>query len=90
MPPRLTDEAVWDILLVAFTSPNEVVQTKELCASSNLADTTAFRWISVLEREGLLERAVHPTRTDRRAIFYRLTFAGRGYVEHALQAILRD
>ena len=87
---RLVGEAAWDILLSAYSSPNSVIQTKELCASSQVPEATAIRWLQVLEREGLLEKAVHPIRQDGRATYYRLSVQGRAKVAHALAAMLQD
>ena len=87
---RLIGEAAWDILLAAYSSPNAVIQTKELCASTQVPESTALRWVQVLEREGFLVKAAHPIRQDGRATYYRLTHSGRINVEHALEAMLHD
>lgn len=85
---ELIGEAAWDILLSAYSSPNEIMQTKELCALSTLPEATAIRWLQVLEQRRFLERAVHPIRRDQRATYYRLTAFGRLNVEQALEAML--
>ncbi len=90
LPSRLLGEAAWDILLAAYSSPNAIMQTKELCASSPAPEATTIRWLQVLERSGYLERAVHPIRQDQRATYYKLTPFGRSSVGHALRAMLHE
>lgn len=87
---RIVGEAAWDILLAAFSSPNVIMQTKELCALSAAPEATTIRWLQVLERNGFLEKAVHPIRNDQRATYYRLSTHGKDIVQHALAAMLND
>lgn len=90
LPSNLFGEAAWDLLLSAYSSPNEIMQTKELCATSTLPEATAIRWLHVLEDKGFLEMAIHPIRRDQRATYFRLTTLGRSNVEQALEAMLHD
>lgn len=89
LPSRIIGEGAWHILLAAYSSPNEIMQTKELCAASDVPEATAIRWLQILEREGFLSRAVHPIRQDQRATYYRMTLFGRANVGHALEAMLQ-
>lgn len=82
-------DAAWELLLTAFASYPNVVQTKEFCAGSPLPEATVIRWIQFLEGQGLLEKAAHPIRRDQRATYYRPTAAGCAKVGHALTAMLQ-
>jgi hypothetical protein len=75
--PTLFADPAWDILLELFASTIE--QQKHSIGSLQAAvpapQTTTLRWISTLEKEGLLVRKGHPC--DARRIFIALSAAGK-------------
>lgn len=90
LSPDLVDGPSWVMLLHAYVSPNSVMMTKELLNATSVPQTTAFRWLRYLEQEGYLEKAEHPSLTDNRATFYRLTPDGRVSLERVLEDMLRE
>lgn len=88
-PFEVVGDAGWDLLLFAFQS-EEPLQSKALILATRLPDSTAKRLVEVLEHLDLLHRVGHPTRFDRRAVFYQLTPGARAKVGKALGAMLRD
>lgn len=83
----LFGEPAWDILLDLFIAAKERrrVSVTSACIGSAVPSTTALRWITILEREGLLLREADPA--DARRIYVKLT--ARGYaamVEYFSQA----
>lgn len=69
----LLGEPAWDILLDLFIQKTrrKRVSVMSACHASGVPPTTALRWLSMLEREGMIERvpAVH----DRRVQYLQLT-----------------
>lgn len=55
-------DPAWDILLDLFVSAAEGrrVSVSSACLASGVATSTALRWVSQLEREGLIARAPDP------------------------------
>jgi hypothetical protein len=90
LPPELADGPAWVMLLSAYVSPNSVMMTKELLAAAPVPQTTAMRWLQLLEREGFVQKTEHPSRCDNRATFYRLTVSGCISLEQALAAMLYE
>lgn len=74
---ELFGEPAWDILLDLFIAAKERrrVSVTSACIGSAVPSTTALRWISILEREGLLTREADPG--DARRVYVRLS--PRGY-----------
>lgn len=89
LPTELVGEAAWDILLFAFQAEGEPLQLKELALASRVPETTAKRWLCLVEQWGLICRVTHPTRADRRAVYFELTKDGRAKVRDALKAMLQ-
>jgi len=74
---ELFGEPAWDILLDLFIAAKERrrVSVTSACIGSAVPSTTALRWISILERQGLLTREADPG--DARRIYVGLS--PRGY-----------
>ncbi len=74
---ELFGEPAWDILLDLFIAAKERrrVSVTSACIGSAVPSTTALRWISILERTGLLMREADPG--DARRVYVRLS--PRGY-----------
>lgn len=73
---ELFGEPAWDILLDLFIAAKERrrVSVTSACIGSAVPSTTALRWISILERQGLLMREADPG--DARRVYVRLSPAG--------------
>ncbi len=74
---ELFGEPAWDILLDLFIAAKERrrVSVTSACIGSAVPSTTALRWITILERGGLLMREADPG--DARRVYVRLS--PRGY-----------
>lgn len=83
----LLGEPVWDMLLAlyCFTSRGERLTVSGLCYASGVPQTTALRWVNVIEERRLISRTRDPI--DGRRIYVALTERGeelmRGYLESA-------
>jgi DNA-binding MarR family transcriptional regulator len=66
-------DPAWDILLILHhaMSTDQQFSVSSICACAEVPYTTALRWITGMERLGLLEREKHPD--DGRSILIRLT-----------------
>jgi hypothetical protein len=73
---ELFGEPAWDILLDLFISAKERrrVSVTSACIGSAVPSTTALRWISILDRHGLLDREADPG--DARRVYVRLSPKG--------------
>lgn len=73
---ELFGEPAWDILLDLFIAAKERrrVSVTSACIGSAVPSTTALRWISILERQGLLSREADPG--DARRVYVRLSPKG--------------
>lgn len=82
----LFGEPAWDILLDLFASDAEgkAVSISSACVAASVPMTTALRWVSRLEAEGLIERAATG---DRRRINVHLTQAGRQRIARVVAAM---
>lgn len=80
-PAEIFSDPAWDILLELYAS--EVSQIRitisKLCAAVPVPVTTAMRWISALEREGLICRRKDPV--DGRRVFVALSAKGIGSMD---------
>lgn len=76
-PAHLFADPAWDMLLDLYAADLAQVRVTitSLSAASNVPMTTALRWISSLEREGLIRR--HNDPLDARRYFMSLTDAAR-------------
>jgi len=72
----LFSEPAWDILLDLFVAANErrSISVMSACIASTVPATTALRWITALEQQGILERKGDPK--DARRTFVRLSPQG--------------
>lgn len=87
MPSGLMGEPAWDILLALYSERPGDLTVSSLCYGSGVPETTALRWIGVLDREGLVERSKH--QRDARITLVTLSTEGRALVERSLKAMLR-
>jgi DNA-binding MarR family transcriptional regulator len=73
----LFSDPAWDMLLLLYCSESkaEAISVSALCTSTGLPQTSALRWISVLEGRRLVYREPHPT--DGRSSVVRLTEESR-------------
>lgn len=73
----LFGEPAWDILLDLFIATKERrrVSVTSACIGSAVPSTTALRWITILEKQGLLMREADPG--DARRVYVKLS--ARGY-----------
>jgi hypothetical protein len=73
---ELFGEPAWDILLDLFIAAKErrQVSVTSACIGSAVPSTTALRWITILERQGLLMREADPG--DARRIYVKLSPQG--------------
>lgn len=69
----ITGEPCWDALLDLCIAEIEGrrVGVTSLCIASGVPVTTALRWLSLLERDGMIERQADPR--DKRRTFIRIT-----------------
>lgn len=70
---RLFGEPAWDILLDLYIARLEgrAVSVSSACAAGAVPSTTGLRWLTELEREGLVVRAADPH--DGRRVFVALS-----------------
>jgi DNA-binding MarR family transcriptional regulator len=80
-PKDLFADPAWDMLLDLYASDLDQSRTSvgSLCIASDVPATTALRWISNLEREGLVTRQNDPL--DGRRVWIDLTQSGRDAME---------
>lgn len=83
-PKDVFGEPAWDILLDLFINArrNRPVSITSLCIASSAPATTALRYISLLEKRGLIRRT--PAQHDRRVSYVELTEAARQAMERHL------
>jgi len=79
--PSIFGEPAWDILLdIASAEASGVrLQVSSACIGSCVPPTTALRWISILEKRGLIRRETDLN--DARRNFLRLTHSGATKIE---------
>jgi DNA-binding MarR family transcriptional regulator len=73
----LFGEASWDMLLELYDADftGRRISVSSLCFASGVPQTTALRWIKILEREGQIKRTPDPR--DGRRYFVELTESAR-------------
>lgn len=82
----LFGEPIWDILLDLFISTafGKPTTVKSSTIASGVPQTTALRYLNLLEERGIVERSASPN--DGRAVILRLTYpamaAMREYLRH--------
>ena len=88
--PTIFGEPAWDILLALYgderTHGRQTIG--QLVNWVPVPQTTALRWITNLERHGLLERTPHPT--DLRIVFVELSPQGRALLSDYLSGVAID
>ncbi|MFT3965149.1 MAG: MarR family transcriptional regulator [Sphingobium sp.] len=79
-------DPAWDMLLDIYVSQslNKQTTVSDLCNATTAPPTTALRWISVLERRGLISRCSDPQ--DKRRVLLELTAFGVVRMELALDS----
>lgn len=79
--PELFGEPVWDMLLdvASAEARGACLSVTSACIGSCVAETTALRWLKMMEVRGLICRAPDPC--DGRRSFVRLTEDGRAKLE---------
>lgn len=87
MPDGLMGEPAWDILLALYAEEPAKLPVSSVCYGCGMPQTTALRWVGVLESGGLVERTQHPR--DTRITLLSLSATGRLTVERSLKAMLR-
>jgi DNA-binding MarR family transcriptional regulator len=87
LPKELTGEPAWDILLALYAEAPAKLPVSSVCFGSGAPQTTAIRWIGILEKSGLVERTQHPR--DTRMVMLSLTGRGKLLLERTLKAMLR-
>lgn len=84
LPTDLVGEPAWDILLALYRHDSSAA-VSDLCEWSNLPESTAGRWVVVLQRRGFLSRSQS---THNHSAMLSLTPDGRRAVERSLEAML--
>lgn len=71
--PQLFGEPTWDILLDLFIAElkKSPMQTTSVCIGAQVPQTTALRWIALLERQNLVSR--YKDKADSRRVYIQLT-----------------
>jgi DNA-binding MarR family transcriptional regulator len=88
LPGELFGEPAWDILLDLYVwHGRKRVSIGSACIASNMPQTTALRWITALEAEGLVSRSAD--QKDGRRIFLALTDRGLSDIEAVLATFRR-
>lgn len=77
-------DPAWNILLDLYVSERKglMVSVSSVCIASKVPSTTALRWLTMIEKRGLIGR--RPDDYDRRRSFLFLTEDGRMKIEAAL------
>jgi DNA-binding MarR family transcriptional regulator len=73
LPAYLFSEPAWDILLDLFAADVEgrSVSVSSACIAASVPTSTALRWLTKLENQGLVERS--DDSQDRRRVYVRIT-----------------
>lgn len=77
-------DPAWNILLDLYISERKgtMVSVSSMCIASKVPSTTALRWLTMIEKRGLIAR--RPDDYDRRRSFLYLTEDGRKKIETTL------
>lgn len=77
-------DPAWSIMLELYVHHHQQSATSitSLCVSAKVPPSTGLRWVSILEKRGLVVREADPF--DKRKSYARLTFEGIERVERAL------
>ena len=87
MGSKLFGEPGWDIMLALYCMPHrgERLAVTSLSLAAAVPQTTAIRWQTILQEEGLIRRLEDPK--DARRIYVELTGKGRDQIEGYLQTL---
>jgi DNA-binding MarR family transcriptional regulator len=79
--PELFADPAWDMLLELYAAAlsQRRVSVSSLCIASGVAATTALRWMSALQKDGLIARENDPL--DGRRVFVKLSAKGQRSIE---------
>lgn len=90
LPGDLFGEPAWDILLDLYVSAamNRTTSVSSVCLAAHVPQTTALRWITMLERRGLVVRSGDPT--DNRRKLLQLSVSGYDLMTRFLFAEWRE
>jgi len=86
LPLHLVGEPAWDLLLSFFMEPSRSQTVGNACIAADVPTTTALRWITLLEQDGILTRS--SAREDRRMVVLTLTDKGGLMMEECLGSML--
>lgn len=86
LPREYFGEGAWAMLLDLFVCQhrNRKVSTTSVCLASDVPETTALRWLEVLEKDGLIVR--RPDKQDRRVKHVTLSDKGCAAVRDILRS----
>jgi DNA-binding MarR family transcriptional regulator len=81
-------EPAWDILLALYSTGDDGARqsVKGVVDFASCPPTTALRYLTALEQDGLIER--RPSPTDGRVFYISLSEKGRGSIENYLRSVL--
>lgn len=83
-PEGLFADPAWDMLLILYGAEGrgEFLSVSSLCISADVPQTTALRWVGVLQEAGLVTREKHEA--DGRSYLVKLTDLARDKMEDCL------
>lgn len=84
---RLFGDPAWDMILELYRAglAQQKLSVSSLCLASGAPATTALRWITALQRDGLIDR--HSDPLDGRRVFVMLTDEGRRAMRDYLSSL---
>lgn len=84
---KLFAEPAWDMLLELYAREleHQRVSVSQLYCASGVPDSTAHRWIDILETEGLMVRRADPL--DARRVWVELSPKGSAAMQHYFDAL---
>lgn len=90
LPASLFADPAWDIILDLFIAHHETRRSsvKTVCLASGVPSTTALRWITILEKAGLIVRK--KDESDSRVRCIELSSVGYDAIRGLLDEILRN
>lgn len=90
LPAELFGEPAWDMLLdlMAAKLQRRQISVSSACLAADVPQTTALRWLGLLEQHGLLERTENDA--DQRVIWVSLTDRGAKAMLELFEAIPED
>lgn len=88
LPANLFADSAWDILLILYWSSfmQRRMSISSVCVAAAVPQTTALRWVGILQDLGLAKRESHPT--DRRVHWLSLSDEGQTGLDHYFDGVL--